>query len=117
MTDELKPCPFCPDGGDPKHCGGGGIHCVRCSKCGRTNEKLVFTEADGWHYEGFGSGQEAYDDWNTRYKRTCKAVCEQVFAEHVWSCSACGEAFDSIVCIYDFCPHCGAEIVQEEING
>lgn len=105
MTDGLKPCPFQKEGEthDVRFVelkpGYGQIGCADCGLWFPSDEMLT--------------NAEAFERWNTRNKRTCKAICEQVFAEHVWRCSACGEAFDSIACIYDFCPHCGAEIVQE----
>lgn len=103
MTEELKPCPFC--GGEAILCENIDRAYVYCKECGCQTD------------ESHATARYAAEAWNTRYKRTCKAICEQVFEEHVWLCSACGEAFDSIASIYDFCPYCGAEIMQEEING
>lgn len=129
MTKELEPCPFCHDGGDPNHFGGAGHHCVKCYECGRTNEKLVLTESDGWHYEAFDSVQDAYDDWNRRYKRTCKIVPMDSFGNPPYytgdwisdsisdGCSECGYPFDTInKGVPKFCPQCGAEVMFDFLH-
>lgn len=119
MTNELEPCPFCPGGGDPNHFGGAGHHCVKCSKCGRTNERLVWTESDGWHYEAFDTSEEAADDWNTRYKKSCKyKQPDPVNTPGVWN-TECGHHVYWNVDNKDcgtppkHCPKCGAEVMDE----
>lgn len=118
MTNELEPCPFCPGGGDPNHFGGAGHHCVKCSKCGRTNERLVWTESDGWHYEAFDTSEEAADDWNTRYKRTCHGVKNESKPKDQWvRCSECNcelwwQDPTTSEHVINFCSNCGAEVVD-----
>ncbi len=58
---KLLPCPFC--GGEAYQHGGGGHHCVRCSKCGITNESLKIGEH---YYTAYFSSDEAATAWNTR---------------------------------------------------
>lgn len=58
---ELKPCPFC--GGEAKHFGGAGYHCIRCTSCGITNERLVIGSG---YYQAYDSYTEAAEAWNRR---------------------------------------------------
>lgn len=111
MTKKLKTCPFC--NGEvtltnrPWLNGDDGFEIDHVDWKWAADHRCPIAMAC------YDTEDDAIEAWNTRHKRTCKAICEQVFAEHVWRCSACGEAFDSIVSIYNFCPHCGAEVVDD----
>lgn len=111
MEKELKPCPFCPDGGNPKHlkiiyhsCESNLIKCMKCeaSTCGYDTE------------------EEAIKAWNTRHERTCHMTlkksgpcydvwyfdcCEKEWAEN--RCDNCVVDYPGIVC-----PWCGAKVVE-----
>lgn len=67
--DELLPCPFC--GGEARHFGGAGLHCIRCTKCGVTNEMLHIPKkkaptADSCYYVAHDSYEKARLAWNRR---------------------------------------------------
>jgi Lar family restriction alleviation protein len=59
MMEKLKPCPFCPDGGEPKHITGSSYeygsraHAVECCKCGVVGPVR-------------GTEAEAIEAWNRR---------------------------------------------------
>lgn len=65
---ELKPCPFC--GGKAKVFGGAANFCVRCTKCGITNEKLHFPKkppaVGSCYYMAYSSPLGAMRAWNRR---------------------------------------------------
>lgn len=115
MTSEPEPCPWCPDGGEPRHFGGAGLHCVRCAICGRTNEKLVFDDRRGWHYVPFESARDALDDWNTRPGRTCHRVdSRKTFGitdgGHPFDC--CSLCARKLYVEDEYCSGCGAKVVE-----
>lgn len=65
MSEELKPCPFCPDGGEPEinyGCGGSKAY-VRCHGCG------IFSPS-------FDKKKDAVAYWNTRAERTTQNVTD-----------------------------------------
>ena len=33
---------------------------------------------------------------------------------NVWECSNCGETCEEVNGSYEFCPHCGAEVVDDD---
>lgn len=66
---ELKPCPFC--GGKARHFGGAGMHCIYCTKCGVTNERLHLPKkktptVGNCYYIAHDSYEEARLAWNKR---------------------------------------------------
>ena len=61
-ANKLLPCIWC--GGKAAFIGGGGIHAVRCTRCGKTNERLNA----GIYYDGYATAEKAAKDWNKRKK-------------------------------------------------
>lgn len=107
MSEELKPCPFCPDGGKLFINGGVGCRWVECSSCG----------CEGPAYE---TEAEAIEAWNTRAERTCKAEQDYDAMDdgipdcRIWKCS-CGESFPFWRGLNPcFCPNCGAKVIADE---
>lgn len=89
---ELKPCPFCSDGGDPV--------ALLSSKPGRTPVWCMRC----------GSMADSPAVWNARYERTC----HNLDGGAGFRCSRCGERRfvgwgeqD-----YERCPKCGAKVVE-----
>lgn len=94
---DLKPCPFCPDGGHPVlrtefMSDGYRYTAVACSKCG--------VIMPGNYHE---SGDQAAWDWNTRFERTCNRL-------DFCKCSECGKL--TIEAIDNYCSNCGAKVVE-----
>ena len=107
MTDEttLLPCPFC---GGEAHMSlssdGYGVECWN-RRCIDMQMEQIPTEA------------EAIAAWNTRHVETCElSVCG--WDNDTIQCMACGaywehQQFDSPdYCPVNYCPSCGAKIVQ-----
>lgn len=105
---ELKPCPFCgnkPDMWYTERIGLWTIHCF--NEDAHRAGAAAKTEA------------EAIEAWNTRYERTCEGRrCEW---SDEWLCSECGGSLagcmfkpevDGFVQIPNFCPNCGAKVVE-----
>lgn len=102
MTDELKPCPFCPDGGSPELEQVGDDWHINCE-----NEKCPATA-----FVIGSSEQEAIKAWNTRYERTCHKVPGKMhYGELRPKCSECGYGLGDSRWV--FCPKCGAEILHD----
>ena len=109
MSEELKPCPFCQDGGKLFINGGVGCRWVECSSCG----------CDGPARE---TEAEAIEAWNTRAERTChkELMTTEDYAGtevYCFECSECGEFLSYPDCygLYDgpnYCPNCGAKVVE-----
>lgn len=120
MNSELKPCPFCSDGDNPKHLK------IIYHSCESNLIKCMKREASTC---GYDTEEEAIKAWNTRHERTCKPETETLdtvdvgigFLERlVDNCSDCGEP---LTCDYssnapwrrvlpNFCPNCGAKVVE-----
>lgn len=97
MTDELKPCPFCPDGGKPLMLDfSDTMHIVKCTKCGCVTGNLAYTI------------ELAAQNWNTRSERTCHAIIED-------ECLVCSECQEDIDPSWVACPYCGCEISGAEV--
>lgn len=67
---KLKRCPWC--GGRTAFFGGAGNHAVRCTKCGKTNERLNMPPYQGVYYDGYETVEKAAKDWNKRKKKRGK---------------------------------------------
>lgn len=117
MTNELKPCLFCPDGGKPYVISGkcysfesGNGSKVECEKC----------QASGPLCETI---QEAIEAWNTRYERTCIPMKSSSYTNGVKNefmnedCSECGYRIDWSRDVPNikikYCPNCGARVVGD----
>lgn len=64
---KLKRCPWC--GGEAAFIGGAGYHAVRCTECGKTNERLNAPPYHGVYYDAYATVENAAKDWNKRKKR------------------------------------------------
>lgn len=100
MTEGLKPCPFCPDGGVV----------VELKKDGEPTGIVA--------HACYALGIEIRAPkqvWNTRYKRTCKKVpYAPEYGKRTPAvrsvCSECGSRIGERA---DFCWSCGAEVVDD----
>lgn len=126
---ELKTCPFC----------GGEARLVVCDSEGNVHDEsyeadpysgLSYAIVHGsddccgecpvstsdllpWLYE---TREEATAAWNRRAERTCHVdLTESNEPSNIntWECSLCGRSFEEAYGSYEFCPHCGARIVEE----
>lgn len=129
MTNELKPCPFCPpDKSNPtafvepdgymEHAGNVYRGFVGCEHCGIGIEMYMsdLEIPDEWWKdspEDEPKGFLAYlmNLWNTRYKRTCKLVENRRLRGSWPDCSKCGKPIQRNS---KFCPKCGAEVVDDD---
>ena len=117
-TTELMPCPFCGGKATLRMCwmeDGHRYRVVECVECGATTPG---------NYSEVGD-QSAWD-WNTRTPEQAIAAtlgsgtCELKHAswddgQCTWGCicSACDARFEHETGIgYNYCPNCGAKIVQ-----
>ena len=114
---DLKPCPFC--GGEAYiYAPGPAEHHVACKN------PNCYAETYGWMTEA-----EAIAAWNARAERTCRIVGEwEPFTQtqdlRFPSCSECGYNFGREERLGDFirerceipnfCPNCGAKVVDAE---
>lgn len=119
---ELKPCPFCPDGGEVVFKDGwqrdDGLWIngfVRCNECGTVRWSKELSDFLGKWRHGFVSDEVAHEcsltaieAWNTRHERTCRWK----HIEGTWFMSECGERYDCIV-PDNFCPNCGARVKED----
>ena len=49
-------------------------------------------------------------------ERTCRAdltEANELVNINTWECSLCGKSYEEAYGSYEFCPHCGARIVEE----
>lgn len=108
---ELKPCPFCSDGGKPELWIGSYDAHVFCAKCGMS------AKGSGCGFRD-DMARAAIKNWNTRYERTCGEPRGFIpydrdnfghpsFAE-LW-CEHCDIELDPE---WEYCPHCGAKVVE-----
>ena len=91
---ELKPCPFCGGKAEFAYLKGSGMQAVRCQKCRARTWSCYDTE------------DEAAAAWNNRHNQTCHV-------EYPSDARMCSECHYHIGVNDLFCPHCGAEVVNE----
>lgn len=126
---ELKPCPFCPDGGDPKHlkivyhsCESNLVKCMKCeaATCGYTTEQEAIAAWNQRVEPAYKAGCKDGYKMGKSEVRTCKnksrtalrfvcSRCEEVATVY------CEEDFGDVVnhsSIINYCPNCGAKVVE-----
>lgn len=107
----LRECPFCggeaevhPSSDYSTHFTGATFF-VWCDKC----------ETRGDYYD---TEAKAIEAWNTRAERTCHLEWSVFGSEpdtwEGWNCSVCGEMGDELSEIPNFCPSCGAKVVDDD---
>ena len=98
----LKPCPFC-DGKAQVEEQWNGRWSVWCSNL----DCFVRYTA----IRTFRDEESAAEAWNRRSERTCHSVDE--VNPSVWLvCSECGYGDDDLALISNYCPACGAKVVE-----
>lgn len=117
---ELKPCPFCgmDDHAELVEDGSGGFlgAYVKCHNCNARGPLHMFFPPGGitgrlyLHNENIHENREdvvpvAFDDWNSRFERTCKPIRRGT----IISCGACGSELHEP---FRFCGRCGARVVE-----
>lgn len=136
MSNELKPCPFCGSSDikiyvtqGRRFVRTGHARCENCQmKIDAPIERLSYNrfldintyEDECRHYNELAK-YAIIEKWNTRAERTCRI--EERLGD--WYCSKCNELVGTVdtaseLCIdgnaielWDFCPRCGAKVVQE----
>ncbi len=123
MSEELKPCPFCPDGGEPAlfsetlGWAPNGENTYRavagCKRCCVGIELVhvgddLCDESDALEETCAALEEEAVAKWNTRFERTCRIVEDRDWGS---ACSECGAHYP---CMQDasYCPNCGRKVVE-----
>lgn len=110
---ELKPCPFCGGEatieGPSQHSSEVGIgYMVYC-----VNDECYLGIQDAPPEYRFKS--DAIEAWNKRYEQTCCIKDLWLYTDNVqlgrFKCTYCGE--DYIGEPYQYCPNCGAKVVNE----
>ena len=111
MSDELKPCPFC--GGKATI----SVHDNHYQPC-CTNDNCIAADLyNEWLYPR--SYERAVREWNTRAERTCHDTAQEARS---FTCSVCGTHCHTLTRkdttdhwerrIPEFCPSCGAKVVE-----
>lgn len=121
---ELKPCPFCPDGGRLEQRTGEATWPPITYKGAKYPSTVRCLECGCWIH-GYGKSREeaeiaAQNHWNTRYQPTCHNVSKYNKPKpgtfdvggH-FECSECGFMYGYANLPYDHCPGCGTKVVSE----
>ena len=115
---ELLLCPFCKGEADLytkqwTNCLGDKYYsafayCIECGVSFKRVEDLYKTEDEAI--------QAAIEAWNTRAERTCydKNASAREHGAHLflWRCSNCNESYDTEMDSMNYCPNCGAKVVE-----
>ena len=100
---KLLPCPFC--GGEATFHTYNTTCSVDCQEC-----------RIGTYHVTLDDYKSAINAWNTRAERTCHDYNASA-REHgaylfMWRCSNCGESYDTEMDKLNYCPNCGAKVVN-----
>ena len=77
--------------------------------------KAVGSACGGFKVAAFGEVlAELVDHPTCTMEKTDTIKTESGEAVNVWECSNCGETCEEINGSYEFCPHCGAEVVSDD---
>lgn len=105
---KLKTCPFC------------GSH-ARVTEWTPTASSISCFNC-GAHFNTYDK-EEAIEAWNSRHERTCKRVADEAYRYDDFECSECGWVVwgflmehegEGVVSQPNYCPSCGAKIVEEQ---
>lgn len=119
---ELKPCPWCGGCVDyvksdyTSYVDGYAIHCNHCGLMFGVSGRLG--EAYTWTVY-FETKEEAADAWNSMQERTCHLVDSSyqfVFGDYEGGfayCYLCSECNTRVKQYYNYCPNCGAKVVND----
>ena len=104
---ELLFCPFCGRQTYRKHDGGVWLT--------TTNHKRGCIMRDALAFVAFDTEAEAIAAWNARAERTCRM--KPVYASNALECSECSSYVatwdaECDVCSINYCPNCGARVVE-----
>ena len=103
MTD-LLPCPFCGDEAEDYDSDfGNGIYCMGCGAMVGEPIHLDYRVDERITYE------QAASAWNTRAERTCHDTAPE--GAEWFMCSECEKGTYEVY-EYDYCPNCGAKVVE-----
>lgn len=106
MSEEMKPCPFC--GSTRVHIAGAGATGV---------PGVSWTFCDGCFSQGgiCDTVEEAVELWNRRAERTCRMELLWTDGEdgECYECSECGDIAFTHCDAPEYCPNCGAKVVDE----
>lgn len=61
----------------------------------------------------FVSEEAAIEFWNTRAERTCQLITTNTEAGYGKYCSECETRFH-IEAVFNYCPNCGAKVIEEQ---
>nr|DAF04125.1 MAG TPA: DNA directed RNA polymerase, 7 kDa subunit [Caudoviricetes sp.] len=77
--------------------------------------KAIGSACGGFKAEAFGEVlAELVDQPTCTMEKTDSYQTESGGTVNVWECSNCGETCEEISGRYEFCPHCYAEVVEDE---
>lgn len=107
MMSELLPCPFC--GSETYLYEAKDYYALGCENIG--------CHGNWTHSRVYETKEEAIEAWNTRAERTCRIVENERYSDMydgpIVSCTQCEAPLPKIFTgPYNFCPNCGAKVIQ-----
>ena len=108
-NSDLLFCPFC----------GGEAHIKEVMSACENLYTVGCSDSECMGYETWllkPTVDEAVAAWNRRAERTCHVDLTESNEPaniNTWECSLCGRSFEEAYGSYEYCPHCGARIVEE----
>lgn len=107
IMSELLPCPFCGGEADIKKWTSTPFAIVVC--------KTKDCPCSSFGTNCYNNEQEAIEAWNTRTERTCKVLNEEVddLYETVFTNLSCGHYYNGCKEFVNYCPRCGAKVVNK----